>query len=517
MKKNKNVIALIGLLLLAVSISVAVISFGLVDSLRPTVLAKVISNVYPKDKPKMQIPDWAKDVIKVESEANKVVTIQYPWGNMFSDEIAPSVTLENVELEVKDDEIIFKGTVEGDLGKENIIEGNGKITASGVLKKELKESHFKYKCDIAIDLEKLPGMKGVDVETVNTEKAELSISKHGFLLKARLKADDSASYYAGVELQGNIGINAHFNHDFSDWYLEMDAKDAEIFTLFKVPLKAAKEGVALRFWPKGIDVKALFDLGPADVEVEGRIDSKGAEVMGDIEVDLPLKLAGNVIDEVTDGAICGYETVTDGAVCGYKTITSATKCGTEEVTDATKCGYKTVTNAEKCGEKIITSSVRCGTHKITNGAKCGWHTFWCWINIFKRGKCKKAESCRVAKSCKVPKSCKIAARCKVPKSCKDYNEPKTCQDLNKPKTCERHHLGDYVGNIEGDLKIKIDKKGLNISADAKYCAKKECDKLSAKATYHARHPMQICFDIEVLHGFENAKGKACANLKKLKN
>jgi len=105
----------------------------------------------------------------------------------------------------------------------------------------------------------------------------------------------------------------------------------------------------------------------------------------DVFADLPLKLAGNVVDKVTDGAICGYEEVTNGAICGYNLVTDAGKCGVEETVDAAKCGYKTVTNAEDCGEKVITSLLRCGTHTITNGAKCGWDTVWCWINPFKWG------------------------------------------------------------------------------------------------------------------------------------
>jgi hypothetical protein len=515
MKKFKEVFVLAGLLLLVITVSIVVIPAVSVDSLRLTAIAKVISNVYPKDKSKMEIPDWAKSTIKVESKSNKVITIKYPW-DMPSDEIAPSITIENVELEIKSDRIIFKGTVEESLGKGNIIEGDGEMTVSGILKKELKESSFKYKSDFGIGLEHLSGMKGLDVKTVNTEKAELLISKHGLLLKGRLSLKDGASFYAGVEFKGKVDINAHFNHDFSDWYLKVDASDAESFTMFKVPLKANEEGVALRLWPKGIDVKALFDLGPAGVKMEGRIDSKDVKITGDIDVDLPLKLAGHVVDQVTDGAICGYEIVTDGTICGYQTVTSAAKCGTEEVADAAKCGYKTVTNAEKCGEEVITSAVKCGTHRITNGAKCGWDTVGCWINPFRWGSCKEAESCKVAKSCKIAKTCKIVASCDVPKTCKDYDAPKSCQDLNKPKTCERHHLGDYVGDIRGDLKLKVSEKGLGISADAKYCAKKECDKLEAKATYHAKHPMQICFDIEVLHGFKNAEGKACANLNKIK-
>jgi len=118
----------------------------------------------------------------------------------------------------------------------------------------------------------------------------------------------------------------------------------------------------------------------------------------------------------------------------------------------------------------------------------------------------------------VPNSCDIAVRCNVPKTCTNYDAPKSCQDLNKPKTCERHHLGDHVGDLQGDLKLKIDEKGLRVSADAEYCVmKKKCNKLEAEATYHAKHPMQICFDIEALHGFKHAEGKACANLHKLRH
>ncbi len=468
-----------------------------------------------EDKFEKQIHDWAKDILKVESVKNKVVTIKYPW-KMAEKEIAPEVTLDKFEFEVKGDEIIFKGIVDGDLGKGNIFEGQGDIIASGILRKEFKKSSFKYKCDFEIRLKRFKEMKALNIKTVNTEKAELDISSKGLFLKGELNLDEGASFYAGVELKGKIGVEAYFRHDFEDWYFNMDASDAEEFTLFKVPLKASEEGVALRLWPKGIDVKGMFDLGPADVKMEGKISSKDVEVKGSIGVDLPLHLAGNVVDKVTDGAICGYETVTDGAICGYNMVTDAGICGTEEVVDSTKCGYKTVTNAEKCGEKEVKSITKCGTHTITSGAKCGWDTFSCWVNPFKWGKCKKAESCKVVNSCKIPKTCKIAERCKVPKTCKDYNLPKTCQDLNKPKTCERHHLGDYVGDIKGDINLKINQTGLNISADAKYCAKKECDKLDAEATYHAKKPVQICFDINALHGFENAEGKACIDLKNLK-
>ena len=109
MKKFKNELALIELLLLVVGVSIAVVPAVSLGSLQSTALAKVINNVYPKNKSKIEIPDWAKDIVKVESESNKVITIKYPW-KMPSDEIAPSVSLENVGLEVKKDRIIFKGT-----------------------------------------------------------------------------------------------------------------------------------------------------------------------------------------------------------------------------------------------------------------------------------------------------------------------------------------------------------------------------------------------------------------------
>jgi len=471
-------------------------------------LVSMISQLtFAQFSPTKDIPNWAKDIVKISDDKNKV-TIDIPWVIMGED---LSVVLEDYEFKEVAGDLHFKGTIKEDVllaGQKSPFTPKGEISVIGILRKDLKESTFTLSGNFGVNVAN-QNVDGVVVKDINTVNASIKLDKKGLLLRGEYKMEDGGSFYAGAEFDDKAEVEAFFTNSLSDWYVKMDASESEEFHLFGASLKAEGSDAAMRISPKGIDVKALFYTGKSHIKIEGKIDSKGIHITGDADVTLPLHLAGHVVDEVTDGAICGYEIVKDGAKCGYKTITSAAKCGTEEIESATKCGTETITSAAKCGEETIKSAIRCGTHTIKNGAKCGYETISCWVQPWKWGKCKEPKSCKVANSCKVAKSCDVALSCKVPKSCKDYNSPKSCQDLSKPKTCQRHHLGDYVGDLKGDIKLKLDRKGLNVSADAKYCPKTGCYTIAAEASYHAKPTMQICFDVKALHGFESAEGKAC--------
>lgn len=441
----------------------------------------------------VDLPAWADDLVEADAEkAAFSLKIAEPLDYSFD------IGLTDYELKVADDNrsIEFKGKMQMEEGffpefVKVTYGATDEVNVSGVFSEDFTENRFELDGNYSIAAGLNAG--GLSLGDLETEAVKLKVSKDGVLFEGDVKEGGSASFYAGVSFGAGENITAFFPRDPQDWYLSFGESEKAKFTLFGVALKTEGESESFKISAEGIDVKANFYTGSTNVEMSGKIDSRGVNIEGKANVDLKLSLAGNVVDKVTDGAICGYQTVKDGALCGYNSVTSAAICGSDTVKNGAECGYHTVT-----------SGAECGYHTIKSGAECGYKTITCWLNPLKWGHCKKPKSCRRAKSCKVAKHCEL------PKTCTDYNSPKSCQDLSKPKTCERHHLGDYIGDLKGDIVLSITDKGLKVAADASYCAKKECDKVAADTSYHAGPPMQVCFDVKALHGFESASGKACA-------
>ncbi|MEQ1731719.1 MAG: metallophosphoesterase, partial [Vicinamibacterales bacterium] len=126
---------------------------------------------------------------------------------------------------------------------------------------------------------------------------------------------------------------------------------------------------------------------------------------------------------VVDAVRCGVSQFQ----CGVDTVTDAVKCGTESVVSGVKgCGWDTVV-------QNVTDGATCGWRTVTDGATCGWTTFTQAFQCLGQSSFWSTGKCTFAKTCDVPNSCNktfsVAKTCQIPKSCQ------TARLCDKQNTC----------------------------------------------------------------------------------
>jgi hypothetical protein len=344
------------------------------------------------------------------------------------------------------------------------LKNTAQLKAAGHASTALTDTYFKAQGDLSLDASKLGQWTGLDLNDLAMAKASLNADKDGLTVTG--VASTSISPYIG--LKGDLATVGFFNGNPKDWYVTMDGK----FAVSSVELGADAHA---RIDQTGMALSGTFNTPSSAIAMLGSITKAGVDLEGTATVTIPIVGGKEVLQVVTDAAVCGYETVTDaavcgtqtvsdGAVCGYNTVKDATLCGTSIVKDAAQCGTSTVTSAAECGSSYITSAAQCGVNTLSGAANCAGS---CFLSIFGSGSCScsVAASCNVPNSCTVTNSCSVASTCNIAKTC---DVPKSCQ---KVKTCETHvTVPDFnYGSFAGKVSVKIGNSGLEGSVDGQYC------------------------------------------------
>lgn len=342
------------------------------------------------------------------------------------------------------------------------IKNSAELKVAGLASSKLDESYFKAQGDMSLDAGKLGEWTGLDLDDLAMATATLEIDENGVLIQG--KATTSISPVIG--LSGSLDALGYFNGDPNGWYVTLDGQLA----VKGIDLGADAH---MKLDKSGMFVSGKMTTPISLIEMSGSITKAGVDLTGHAEVEIPIVAGKEIVQWVTDAAVCGYETVTDAAVCGYQTVTDGAKCGTKMVTDAALCGTKTVTDAAVCGSQYVTSGAVCGYQTVTSATLCGvdyfsdaLHCGWdCVSSAFSSCSCSFPKTCQVATSCWTAKTCTVAASCTIANTC---SVPASCQ---KVKTCEKKLVVpnfDY-GTFKGQVTLKIGNSGLYGDASGQYC------------------------------------------------
>ncbi len=356
---------------------------------------------------------------------------------------------------------------------------------AGFLSTENPEDFFvRAEGEIGVQATFFGDLAGLDLSELSAQEAQLVIDRQGFYLAGR----SAAAFHPAVGPAGELALEGFFPFDDpTAGYLRLQGD----MSVAGVGLGARASTLLNR---DGLLVEGALETGISRVAMMGQITSAGPSLAGQTAVTIPVETVSQVIQVVTDGAICGYETVTDAAICGTDTIVDGAICGYEIVTDAAICGtetvqegFRTVTDAVLCGTHTVTDAVLCGTHTVTDAAICGTKTITsaaiCGTETFIDAACEIAcgllgcdceetrpKSCSVAKSCDVANSCRVASTCSVPNF---VERPATCADLSKPRSCEvpascqieatcetTVEVPVFHGNVAAEVSFSLDGRGL---------------------------------------------------------
>jgi hypothetical protein len=342
------------------------------------------------------------------------------------------------------------------------LKNTAQLKTAGHVSTDITDTYLKAQGDLSLDATKLGQWTGLNLTDLAMAQATLNADKDGLTVTG--VASTSISPYIG--LQGELATVAFFDGKPKDWYITLDGK----FAVSSVELGTDAHA---RIDQTGMTVSGTFQTPISAVAMLGSITASGVDLEGTASVTIPIVAGKDVLQEVTDAAVCGYETVTDAAVCGTQTVSDGAVCGYNTVKDATLCGTTIVQDAVQCGTSSVQSAVECGTSTIQSAAQCGVSTFSdivhcgasCITSLFSSCSCSVANSCNVANTCSVANKCSVAATCNVAKTC---DVPKSCQ---KVKTCETHvTVPDFdYGSFTGKVSVKIGNSGLEGSVDGQYC------------------------------------------------
>src|SRR5262249_7226774 len=136
-------------------------------------------------------------------------------------------------------------------------------------------------------------------------------------------ASTSISPYIG--LNGDVAVAGFFDGNPQNWYVTLDGK----LSVSGVELSADAHA---RLDQTGLLVKGAFVTPLTSVAMSGNISKNGVDLEGTTTVTIPIVGGKQILQEVTDAAVCGYETVTDAAVCGSQTVADGAVCGYTAVT-----------------------------------------------------------------------------------------------------------------------------------------------------------------------------------------
>ena len=334
------------------------------------------------------------------------------------------------------------------------------LRAAGHISTQLTDTYFMAKGDVSLDAGKLGQWTGLNLNDLAMAQATLNADKDGLTVTGT--ASTSISPYLG--LKGDLATAGFFDGNPANWYVTMDGR----FAVSGIDLSTNAHA---RIDHTGMFVSGKLETPLSLIDVAGNITRDGVDLEGTAKVTIPIVAGKEVVQWVTNAAVCGTETVSDAAVCGSQTVANGTVCGYNTVKDAAVCGTNIVSDAAQCGTKTVQDAALCGTHVVTDGAVCGFNVITSCLScvgVIWGGSCdcgQTAKSCSVASTCTVAASCTVAATCNIAKTC---DVPKTC---DKVKTCEtKVTVPDFdYGSFQGVVNVKVGNSGLEGSVAGQYC------------------------------------------------
>jgi hypothetical protein len=338
------------------------------------------------------------------------------------------------------------------------LKSTGELLIAGHASSHPEDDYFQAEGNATFDAGKLGEWTGLDLRDLAVAEARLVADADGVLVNGSVNTRFSP--YLG--LSGDVDAEAFFNGNPDDWYVWLDGR----LEVSGIDLSSNASAV---LDADGLFVEGVMTTPLSRIDMSGTIDEDGVDVRGHAEVTIPIVAGKEVVQWVTDAAVCGVETVTDAATCGTTIVNDAVRCGVEHVTSGAQCGYSTVKSGALCGYRTAQNAAECGTTYVTSGAQCGWDTITdivrCGVCLFGGCSCQVARSCHVANTCTFENTCQVEASCDVPKSCE---VAATC---DRVKTCEQRVIVpdfDY-GTFEGTVDVAIGTNGLEGSVAGEYC------------------------------------------------
>jgi hypothetical protein len=338
------------------------------------------------------------------------------------------------------------------------VKNTQELLIAGHASSHLEESYFRAEGNATFDAGKLGEWTGLDLEDLAVAQASLDVDADGVLVKGTV----STRFSPYLGLSGDVDAEAFFDGNPDDWYLALDGR------LEVSGIDLSSNAHAL-LDASGLFVEGVMTTPLSRIDMSGTITEDGVDVRGHAQATIPVVAGKEVVQWVTDAAVCGVEAVTDAAVCGTLTVTDAVRCGTDHVTSAAQCGTTWVKSGAQCGYSTAQNAAECGTSYVKSGAQCGWDTFndivHCAGCLFGGCSCRVERSCHIANTCTFENSCAVPASCDVARSCEIAN---TCERV---KTCEKRVIVpdfDY-GTFEGAVDVAIGTNGLEGSVAGEYC------------------------------------------------
>ena len=349
------------------------------------------------------------------------------------------------------------------------------LLVAGYASTNVTDSYYKAEGDMKLDAGTLGKWTGLNLDDLAMAQATLDIDQNG--VKVTGKASTSISPVIG--LNGDIDAVGFFNGDPAGWYVTLDGRLA----VKGIDLSSSAHA---KLDKNGFVVSGKMQTPVSLIAMSGSINSSGIDLEGNANVTIPIEAGKQVVQTVTDAAICGTQYVTDGAICGYQTVTDGAKCGYTAVTSAAQCGYTTVTSAAECGYKTVTSGAICGYHTVTDIIQCG-------IDILGG-----AKSCKVANTCKTAASCQVAATCNVAKTCSVANSCQIAKTCNQTVTIPNYNYGTFTGSVD----VKIGDSGLDGTVSGQYCpASGSCTTLGSGYVKVTSGTPEACVSVSGLGDF----------------
>jgi len=351
-----------------------------------------------------------------------------------------------------------------------------KARAAAYLDSNVAQSFFTAQAAFGLKVNKLyslvPGMPNLGLKDIDIAEATLRADATGF----RVSGKAATPFIPVIKPKGQLAFDAYVPEQPENFTMTMTGELA----IVDFPLANA----SARLDKSGMRASGTFKTPLSSLAMAGSVDDQGASLEGTLKMNV--RGAKDVVQKVTDGAVCGYDYVKDGSICGYETVR-----------DGAICGTRTVQDAAVCGSRVVTSAAVCGTHAVTDGAVCGWDVLKSGWSCMKSG----------FKNCKAPKTCQVANSCRVANSCNVANTCTTARSCDKAKTCDtKVTVPDFdFGDFEGKLSVAARAGGATGSVSGKLCKNGSCTAVpSAKVTLGSQP--RAC-----IKGIPDAPAEICAS------
>ncbi|HEY3499789.1 MAG TPA: hypothetical protein VGK73_34090, partial [Polyangiaceae bacterium] len=438
------------------------------------------------------------DQASVELGVNGDIALTVDFFDVLSFEAPIEQATAGILLTEDEQRAYLSGVLEPDhsfLPSELPLRADHRVSVAGLISNEIADSYLVMEGEYTLVGSSLAQRVGLDLSNLAVAQARLDIDQRGFRMLGTL--DAGVKLARDLEVGGSAKVEAFFADDPSDFFVALEG-DIAVAGHELLDAKA-------RIDRNGLFVEGRLDTGLTELAVSGFITRSGAQLTGTATTTIDVQAGHEIVSEVVDGVLCGYDQIRSGAVCGYNKITSGGQCGYEKVTDGGRCGYELITSGTKCGYEKITDAVKCGEETVTNAVLCGTHEVCSWFSWTGLDCDDVASSCKVAKSCDdvtkpktcanhdMPKSCDDVTK---PKTCDNFLDPKTCDDLTRPRSCPKTEIvPDYdFGTFTGTVSLTLGTQGIGGSVNGSYCPTGgSCVTLGGKVKLG--DPLEACVDI----------------------